>query len=61
MKKYLVAVVLSAVLAIGLLIYGAYAAVPVFAQDCPNGSHVVCTTVCNPLGCTTTCRTVCGY
>jgi len=70
MKRYLIAVVLSAVLAIGLLVYGAAVAVPVLAQGCGaacggSGSsgepHTpVCRTVCttNQYG-TTTCTTSC--
>lgn len=68
MKKYLVAVVLSAVLAIGLLVYGMATAVPaVAAQYQIPGQGVTCTTTCQPDiiingqvvvrgSCTTVCR-----
>ena len=63
MKKYLIAVVMSAVLAIGLLVYGAAVAVPVAAQSyCPN-PHEVCTTTCQDFfgqqKCTTVCKHAC--
>ena len=51
MNRYLIAVVMSAVLAIGLLVYGMAQAAPVAAQGLPLGNGA------GPVQCTTTCQT----
>ena len=67
MKKYLIAVVMSAVLALGMLVYGLAVAVPVAAQFNPLAPHVTCRTTCTqdiiingrvivPGTCTTICQ-----